>query len=56
MDKVKEFINKHKTELIIGTSLIFAYKLGFKRGCNATEKAVNNLFREAARTMNITKF
>lgn len=56
MDKVKDWVMEHKKEIAIGTAIIFAYRLGFKHGCQATDKAVNNLFKEAAKAMEVTRF
>jgi hypothetical protein len=56
MDKTKSWIMEHKKELLIGASIIFIYRLGFKHGCEATDKAVCNLFKEAAKTMEVTRF
>ena len=51
MNEIKEFIQKHKTEILIGTGIIFVYKVGFNMGCKASDRAVNNLVKEAARSM-----
>lgn len=56
MDKIKEFIKTHRKELIIGGGLIFAYRLGFSRGCKATDRAVKNMIREAYQAVKITHF
>lgn len=56
MDKTKSWIMEHKKELLIGAGIIFIYRLGFKHGCEATDKAVCNLFKEAAKTMEVTRF
>ena len=42
MDKIREFIKKHQNELMIGGGLIFAYNLGFRRGCKCTDRAVTH--------------
>ena len=56
MEKVKEWVSNHKKEIIVGAGIIFIYRLGFKHGCQATDKAVSNLFKEAAKTMEVTRF
>lgn len=56
MDKIKQFCIDHKKEIAVTAAIIFSYRLGFKHGCEATDNAVSNLFKEAAKSMNITKF
>ena len=56
MDKIKQFCIDHKKEIAITTAIIFSYRLGFKHGCTATDKAVSNLFKEATKVMNVTHF
>ena len=56
MDKFKEFVKKHQKEICIGAWIIFAYQVGFRKGCRASNQAVTNLFENAAKTMNLTKF
>ena len=56
MEKTKSWIIEHKKELLIGAGIIFIYRLGFKHGCQATDNAVCNLFKEAAKTMEVTRF
>lgn len=56
MEKTKSWIMEHKKELLIGAGIIFIYRLGFKHGCQATDNAVCNLFKEAAKTMEVTRF
>lgn len=53
---IKEWLMEHKKELIIGAGIIFTYRLGFRHGCQATDNAVCNLFKEAAKTMEVTRF
>lgn len=56
MEKVKEWVSNHKKEIVVGAGIIFVYRLGFKHGCQATDKAVSNLFKEAAKTMEVSRF
>ena len=56
MEKAKNWVMEHKKELAVTAGLIFAYHLGFKNGCQTTDKAVSNLFKEAAKAMEVTRF
>lgn len=56
MDKIKEFIKKHKTEIIYVGSGILIYNIGFNRGFKKAKEAISYVFDEAARTLPITKF
>lgn len=38
---IETFLKKHKTELIVAGVAALAYRIGFKRGCNATHNAVS---------------
>lgn len=51
VDKVKQFVTDHKKEILFACSGIFIYKLGFHNGFNASERAVNNIFEKASRTI-----
>lgn len=55
MEKIKQFCIDHKKEIAITAAIIFAYRLGFKSGCKATEDAVNNLFKEATKAMEVIR-
>ena len=56
MEKAKQFIKDHKKELIISGGLIFAYKLGFYRGCKATDKAVTAFVNKLIEIVQIEHF
>lgn len=56
MEKTKSWIMEHKKELLIGAGIIFIYRLGFKHGCKATDKAVCNAFDEAVKALEVTRF
>ena len=49
MDKAKEWIVTHKVELAVVGSFVIGYKIGFKRGCKATDQAVSRLICELDR-------
>lgn len=51
-----EWIKEHKKEIAIAAAIIFAYRLGFKTGCRATDNAVSNWCKEASKALQITKF
>lgn len=56
MDKVKEWAEQHKVDIVIGLAIVMAYRLGFKAGCRATDNAVSHLFKEASKVIEVTKF
>ena len=49
MDEVKEWIKIHKVELSVVGSFVIGYKIGFGRGCRATDRAVSRLINELDR-------
>lgn len=51
MDKVKEFIKEHKTELMYASAAILIYSIGFRRGIKVSERAVTHLCNEAAKAV-----
>lgn len=56
MEKIKAFVMEHKKEILVTAGIIFVYRVGFKHGCRATDKAVSHLFEEAAKAMQIKSF
>jgi hypothetical protein len=56
MEKTKSWIMEHKKEILIGAGIVFIYRLGFKHGCEATDKAVSNLFEEAKKATGVSIF
>ncbi len=49
MDKVKDFVVTHKNEIIFVSIGVVAYKIGFRKGFKAAERAVTHLVTEAAK-------
>ena len=55
MDKVKQFVSDHKKEIIFVTAVVFSYRIGYKSGFNASERAINNIFKQAGKVMEVSK-
>lgn len=43
MDKAKEWIDSHKIELTVACTAMLFYRIGFRRGAAATDRAVCKL-------------
>lgn len=55
MDKVKEFVNEHKKELMYAAGIIMIYSLGFRRGVKTSERAIVHFCNEAAKATGVSK-
>lgn len=55
-DKVKQFISDHKKEILFAATGLMIYRIGFRNGFNASERAINNIFDQASKAMEVTKF
>ena len=49
IDKIKNWVDGHKVELAVAAAWGLGYKIGFKRGCKATDRAVSRLICELDR-------
>lgn len=55
MEKVKQFIEDHKKEIIFVSAIILSYRVGYKTGFGASERAINNVFKQASKVMEVSK-
>ena len=55
-DKIKQFVSDHKKEISFISAGILIYGIGFRNGFNSSERAINNVFNQASKAMEVTKF
>ena len=48
MEKVKQFVKDHKKELSVIAAGLIIYRMGYRNGFNASERAINNIFEQAS--------
>ena len=48
MGKVKQFVKDHKKELSVIAAGLIIYRMGYRNGFNASERAINNIFEQAS--------
>ena len=53
MEKVKDFVVKHKKELAFASAAIVIYSLGFNKGFKSAEKGMNYIFEQAAKSLEV---
>ena len=53
MDKFKDFVTKHKNELLIAGCGLIIYKCGYRTGFKASQKSIDKIFESAARSLNM---
>lgn len=56
MEKIKQFVEDHKKEIIVVSAGIIIYSLGFKKGFNSAKEGMNYIFDQAAKTLEVNKF
>ena len=53
MEKVKDFVVKHKKELAFASAAIVIYSLGFNKGFKSAERGMNYIFEQAAKSLEV---
>lgn len=48
MEKIKEFVKEHKKEIAIVAGSFIIYRIGFRHGCKASNRAIKNLVHNIA--------
>ena len=51
METIKNFVKDHKKEILVVSSGVLIYSIGFKHGFRSAERGMTYIFEEAARTL-----